>query len=478
MSVHENETVGRTPANLNLDSDTIPLAQLPSRCPNPKLSSSQRTDPFWQGLWVDGAQASWLSRKLAIRLAGISRKRTRSLRPTQSVADAIEAVTDSRREHHLAALGAIWLWRTATAEQLAAITGVPSMMNPATMVPAFEAELVERGTFLSELPVTSRASLNHLYRPIAGTSFQHLADNLSFTEWMQVCAGLPYTRGSQHDRHNLMATELGLRIAEHCDVPLVLGEALSRIDLISRNDIDTSERRSADMMIVRPDGHRIAVEIVGSTNPDFNLKIRRWARLLHDTADDRNTGLSVLFLDTAGPERTTAVRKDNWRTIRATVGRSAYELPGAVRRGVPDRMAVARWEWWFPALHQASAGFTSLEAVRPTGPPADRWEQVGLLDPFSLEFDPPDPTVSRALIDNARHLYGVPSWLRHPEPPDFSSALLRRAGLTEAPRMPDAGSIRRHRQATNFRGLGTAATDGADRDKGIDDDLSDIDWGT
>ncbi len=52
--------------------------------------------------------------------------------------------TTRRRNARLTALAAVGMWRTATAEQLAAITGLRTVLDGREMRPAFQAELVER----------------------------------------------------------------------------------------------------------------------------------------------------------------------------------------------------------------------------------------------------------------------------------------------------------------------------------------------
>ena len=56
---------------------------------------------------------------------------------------------------------------------------------------------------------------------------------MSFAEWQALTAGVGWTRGPQHDRHNILSAELGLRVAEYLDVGAVLGESTSRLDLLA-----------------------------------------------------------------------------------------------------------------------------------------------------------------------------------------------------------------------------------------------------
>ncbi len=455
MSDIDQITVARTQGNITLDEPPIGFADLRSACPARGFTSAERIDPFWHGLWGDGSQASWLSRRLVDRLHAERMVDLRGGDLDRTVEQAVaELARRGNRQRHpaqirttrLAALAVAAMWRTVTAEQLAAYTGNPLAARRATMLPAFQAGLLDRGTLLSELPIGYRDTPNHVYRPVESPAFDHLVEQLSFAEWQAVTAGMGWSRGPQHDRHNVLAAELGLRVAEHLEVGAVLGEATSRLDLLA--DLPHSaDNRRADMTIVRPDGHRIAVELTSSVGTGLQRKATRWAETLN-TTDPADTGLSVLFLDAAVPDRTDRLRRDVWTSTRATVGRAAYAMPGSLRNQVPQRMAVARWQWWFPQARSCAPAFLTLQAQRPTGPHTDRWEQVHLLDPFDLEFAPRDPEISQQLLRNSRGLWGAPSWLRDQEPPDFSQVLLHRAGLAAPIQLPTARQYRAARSET------------------------------
>jgi len=196
------------------------------------------------------------------------------------------------------------MWRTATAEQLAAITGLRTMLDGREMRPAFQAELVERGTLITEL---------------------------------------------------------------------------------------------------------------GWTGP-------------------ARTGLAVVFVDAAPPDRGEQVTTDMWRGLRTQVARAAHQVPGSADRRVPQRMAAVRWQWWFPASRTASTAFGTLQAVRPTGTTGERWEPVHLLDPADLRA--PAGTGDAAAVANCAALLGVPHWLRDRHPAvDLDRVLLRRAGITAPPKL-------------------------------------------
>lgn len=274
----------------------------------------------------------------------------------------------------------------------------------------FRAGLVDRGSLVPDLRAGLLRNEHHLYRrPVDTPVFSDLLTRLAFEEICAVTAAQPWTRGSQNDRHNMLATELGLRAAEYCDIGTVLGEKLSRTRMLSNNDARAGET-SADLCVVREDGHWIAVELTASGTPSFGAKVRRWAKTLAATNQDQ-IGLSVLFLEAAGPERPEHVSKSLWKNIRTEVAAAAYENGGA-RAGVPERMAIARWRWFFPEPGSTSTAFQILECLRPTGTWHDRWEIVALLDPTDLIFEPDDPDAATALIRNSWDLAGLPHWLK------------------------------------------------------------------
>ena len=422
-----------TAAQDGIDDTPVPFAGRPSACPDPDVTAARRLDPYWHGLWGDGSQASWLSRSLLERLGTDRVSRLRDADTSRTRAEAITEITTKRTGARLAALAAVGMWRTVTAEQLAAITGLRTILDGREMRPAFQAELVERGTLMTELGWTGPPRSVQLYRPV-GTGLDPVTDMLGYADWVAVTGGYPWTRGHQQDRHNLLATELGLRVAEHCDVGAVLGESLSRHDLLSPgSDIDPSNR-CADLTIVRKDGMRIAVEITGSINRDFARKADRWAELLAATDSDR-TGLAVVFVDAAPPDRGQQVGADMWRTMRAQVARAAHQVPGSAGRRVPERMAAVRWRWWFPASRTGSHAFAALQCVRPTGPAGHRWQPVNLLDPAGLRA-PAGDHGDAAAVANCAALLGVPHWLRQRHPAtDFDQVLLRRAGISTPPKI-------------------------------------------
>jgi hypothetical protein len=424
---------GLSGTEYGVDDTPIPFADLESACPTTEVTAARRIDPYWHGLWGDGSQqASWLNRSLLERLGTDRVSRVRDTDTSCTREQAVSENLTRRRQARLTALAAVGMWRTVTAEQLTALTGLRTILDGREMLPAFQAELVERGTLITELGWRGPRRTAQLYRPV-GTGLDPITDVLSYPDWVGVTGGYPWTRGHQQDRHNLLATELGLRVAEHCAVGAVLGESLSRHDLLSPGYPGDTGNRCADLTVIRPDGMRIAVEITGSISTEFARKADRWAELLAGTDPDR-TGLAVVFGDAAPPDRCEQVAAEMWRTIRTQVARAAHGVSGSAEARVPQRMTATSWQWWFPASRNGSAAFRSLQCVRPTGTAPDRWDTVDLLDPTDLPS--PAGAGDAAAAANCSALFGVPHRLREKHTaPDFDQVLLRRAGITAAPKL-------------------------------------------
>lgn len=403
-------------------------------------------DPFWDGVWTNGSSALWVSDELAARQVA-SGLGVMPARLSMGRDEALTVLASNRtRGARLAALGAVDQWRTLSQEQLAALTGWPSLASPESVVlkAAFTMGVLDVGEFANPLRRGDAAQRARLVRPSRSLAFvEHVEPNMSWQEWVSVTGGLPWDFRRQFDRHNVLSTELGLRVAEFCEVGTVLGEKLSTVDLLSWSGLGRDgvcpDRRAADLTVVRADGLRIAVEVTASAGKDFAGKVRRWAQALSSTSL-ASSGLVVLFVEAAPPGNEARASSRQRRVIEDVIKQVAkvvMEFPGTAQDRVASRIGVVRWEDWFPGGHQVNPGFMSLDAVRPTGPPGSRWEPVSFLDPFDLPFDPHDPVAMTAVLRNASMLLGVPHWLRRAEDaPPLWPLLMADAGLDELPTSP------------------------------------------
>ena len=323
------------------------------------------------------------------------------------------------------------MWRTATVEQVASFVGSDKIALPRSVDRdvLWASGLVQRGQFISGMP---RTSLPRLLRVSNTNDIDLLLSMLSYRDRIGVTAGQPWRWGSQHDRHNLLAAELGLRVAEYTQAAAVFGEQLGFASLLNPAGNLRASGRAADMVIIRGDGLRIAVEMTANATDNVGSKIQRWVDVL--TAD-RTGGLAVMFVEMPHPDRAEHVnRKLERQIVEATA------TMGAAAANVPARMMVARWQDWFPGYHQASSAFLSLSALRPTGRRAGKdrnasvWEPVSVLDPFDLLFERPYPDAV-SVLDNQQLLYGVPYWMRTGAGPidRLDHAVLREAGFSDEP---------------------------------------------
>lgn len=415
----------------------VDLADLPTACPYPQVAVDQRVDPYWAGIWSAPSTASWLSLATARRrdVIGAARLRKPESRWTQE--EAVEMMLGKfrrRRLHHLAAVN---LWRTMTTEQLAAMTGTVSMLHPDSreVDVLFASGMVQKGKFVSGMVGDG---LPRLLRPDPVTDFGPLGARLTYPEWVGVTGGQPWRWGSQYDRHNLLATELGLRVAEWCDVQAVYGEALGVQDALSGiTDDPALQRRAADAVIVRRDGLKIAVEVTAASSAGMFSKIENWARLL---SRDRTGSLIVVFVETGHPDLPPSQGRYLERLLRRRVAAGAYGTVDAALSSVAERMFVVRWQDWFPQPGKVLRSFTGLPARRPVGTRVDgrhSWVGADLLDPF----DVPNPSAGSpsnvSLLAHAGAVMGQPSWLRSSSWPDYSRSLLSRAGFDAVPVAPN-----------------------------------------
>jgi hypothetical protein len=419
---------------------SVPLGELPSACPSVDYRASTRADPFWAGLWPQvsgGVGVSWTSRSSAVRLqqaglAALSRDARR-----WSPDEAVDLLLDCRRQQRLSALAAIAMWRTVSVEQLVAITGYARLAPPRSHDRAlmWAAGLVQRGTLVLDGRSKQPGSTDRLrlYRPdLHRGSFERLTRRLSYPEWVGVTGGSGWTQGPQFDRHNLLAVELCLRVAEWCDIGAVLGESLAtwKTMLHPSAKVPATSRRAADAAWVRPDGLVVAVEMTSQVSSHSKEKAQAWADVL---AQDESRATMVLFVEAAHPDRRESGH--NVHMLRRHVAAAARSTMDHVLADVPSRMAVARWVDWFPAPGMVDPSVVPLLVWRPTGAGEAVWEPANLLDSLDVPiYEKPARSGDnrQAVLDNLGLLYGVPGWLVKRPVPSLDNVVRARAGFPPA----------------------------------------------
>lgn len=431
------------------------------------LDAANRLDPYWDGLWGAGSAASWLTADLGRRQtkAGLGRL------PAPLNIDTEKAVAhvNSPRgwQQRLALLGSLFSYRTMTAEQAAAMVGdkflatatAPSVAN------LFASGVLDLGVFSNGLVETDLTGRGAVYRPGKGDAFDEtLKDNLSWPEWCSVTGGQRWAPATNYDRHNILGTELALRLAEFTDIGAVLGERFSSVDLLAGSGIGQPEmvgdQRAADLTAVRSDGMRIVFEMTANTGTHFNKKVEKWAQLLAERPLE-TSGLTVVFVIVQHPER--MADDDGYipraRTYQA-IAAATKQYPGSTRDRVAERMGVATWREWFPARGKVHDAFFTLRVDRPTGPSgAGLWEPADMLDPsgpIGMPFTAHDPEAMTAILDNAALLGQTPFWLRERhDPAPLWPLLLKNAGLTRVP-TPSPARPERTSGRPLGRGVGAA----------------------
>lgn len=401
--------------------DVVPLAELPCASENVTGCGQTRMDPYHGSVWGAGSQASWMSRDegLALEAAGMGRLAAKDRAMTPEMALEMLSKPGASRDKMLRVLAAVLMWRTSTTEQLAAITGVSGRPLDRCLSAGWALGLFNRGRIISHLPWQNFPQLWRVGRKSDLAKFDHY---FSTREWALTLAGQRWNEGSQIDRHNLLATELALRIAEHCPTTAVLGEHLANLALLT-GGVPSTTNRYADSVIVRADGALIAIEVTASGYRRTAAKVEAWMQLL---AQPGGRNMAVLFVDASRPDDSAAGEH-----LSDAILSAISTTPGVYQSGAVDRIMIARWRDWFPSLHESNRTFPSLPAVTPSGPAGDRWRDVSVIDPFSLEIE--ERAGAADMLDRITALYGTPHWQQTGPELDVSAVVLGRAGLAEHP---------------------------------------------
>jgi hypothetical protein len=391
---------------------------LPSPCLD-AVSMAHRFDPYWDELWPWNSSASW-SMGYTERWHHEKNGRRVNAKFLLDEKEALRKLTANRgRSRRLAAWSALHAYRTVTSEQLAAITGDLTLLDPRSSVlaPSFALDLIDIGIYATPVrrePGAPRRDL--LYRPASTDVFHKLIEpTLTGPEWLTVTGGQRWTSGGQYDRHNAVATEFILRCSEYANVGAVLGEKFSTVDLLAGSGlgkkVDKPDNRSADATIIRHDGLRVAIELTSNVSRGLENKVRRWARLISERPLE-TSGLVVVFLAAGHPNG--ARGKNARRSIYETVSRVLREFPGTGTDSPAARIGCASWTDYFPARHHLSDLFLRLEAdfAIGSGSGAAKWIPRGLLDEYS--FTPWKSFDALAVVEQSPLIAATPHWMRHP----------------------------------------------------------------
>ncbi|KAB1661573.1 hypothetical protein F8O07_06625 [Pseudoclavibacter sp. CFCC 13796] len=391
------------------DGPTESLGDTRSMAPE-GLTAGDRIDPYWSDFWPVGSKASWVNvHQMHRQMAGGFARPPWWLNGDE--AGALDRLHGRRLQETLAIVGALTVWQNMSAEQLAAVTGIARLASgrSALMTDLFHLGLVDVGVHTDALRRTDRSARSNLYRLARGSAVEQVLYPLtSYAERLRVTAGVEEAAigAGMHDRHGVVTTEVGLRIAETCGVGAVLGEHLGRIqDLISGGWHPSFD---ADAVVVREDGLRVAIELTASTS-NVPAKLARWCRLLAQKPL-RDSGLVVLFVTAENPNRDTFVSRNVRKRTFDAIRLAVRNTPGFPGNRTSERIGVIDWRDWFPSPGRVSSWMAPLNAWFPTGPPDSPWKMRSIADPFDVEFEPRFDA-RRALV-NLSPVYGNPVWLR------------------------------------------------------------------
>lgn len=428
-------------------SDSIHADILPSACTVDSLATHNRTDPYWDSIWAPGSQAHWAtSDQERARAAGSSKSVNQRFLMDND--EAVRVLTSNRfRAERLAGWSAIDSWRTLTAEQVAALTGCTQFLDPrfSAVAASFSLDLLDIGSFPHA--IHGRPGLNRdvLYRPSISDAFDKtISPTLTYPEWLGVTGGYPWSSAGQYDRHNVLAAELALRAAEYLPIGTVLGEKYATVDLLAGTGlgktVNRPDNRRADGVIVREDGLRIAYELTATASAAFESKVRRWAQIISERPLE-TSGLVIVFIAAPHPKRSN-IGRDPRNEIYRRLSKVLQEFPGTGADSPAARIGVASWDEWFPARHEMSEAFLSLQAdfALAGGRGAAKWEPRKILTDYAFgrwhTFD------AAAVIDNSKLIAGTPFWLRTGDHTRLIGTPMQRAGHRvprPAPARPEQG---------------------------------------
>lgn len=447
-------------------SSAVSLTQLPSRTPVHARRAARRADPFWSGMWRTGSTGDWYSAD-DFRALASAQFVTAPKWLMMSTEEARDRVLSSRnRESVYRVVAALDQWRTMTVEQLEALTDITQFAygNVSLLSAMWNAGLIELCQIGAMFDPGKRVREGLLLRPTRpGPVLRELEERMSYAEWLSTTAGLPFDADRQFARHNVLATELGLRMAEFGNVGTVLGEKLSSMAMLAYSGVgdpvpSSGASAGSDLTLVRPDGLRIAVELTASLSGGWMYdKIARLVQVLHRRPLAK-TGLCVLFVVAPRRESASAEPREILRKVKQDIQKAVHAFPGKVTDPTSARIGVTSWSALFPDGETAVSDLRKLPIERPTGSgyiadldAENVWERAHFLDTASVPFTPDSTETMTAIMPNAAGLRGVPHAVRsRTERPHFAARNTRAQGFDVIPDAPGRHSGRGAAAATKL----------------------------
>jgi hypothetical protein len=339
----------------------------------------------------------------------------------------IDLLRSSRRNSVLRLLGVLASYRAITNSQAAAFVGDVAFADPRSglVTDLFRSGLINLSPAHLNYGIGSFGHGAAVYTLGSPKKVLALRDVTTYAEWLAVSGNRPLARSRVNVRHDVLAAELALRLSQLPGVGTVLGPHFSTFaDLLPGTDGARAPQGGPDLVMVRNDGLRIAIEVTATIGQHFKAKVDRWARRLAAGRLDK-CGLAVVFI--AAPTLEDRHGRGDYprRTTYREVARATRQHPGIYGDRTAERMGVATWREWFPGPLLASERFTRLTVDRPVGR-EPLWEECDLLDRGTLPVTGEDTRSLRSTIVNAALLAQTPSDLRGSHrPADLNVDLLR-----------------------------------------------------
>jgi hypothetical protein len=398
------------------------------------LGAARRHDPYYDALhWGYPAQVAWLSSRQARSLFPTRpRRHMTSLSESDALAHVLDAGQRTSRhtvDVHANLLGAVHGWKTCTTEQVAALTGRRDLRSGVSMpfASTIAAGLIELGVLS-----TGRRGPRLLRAAEPWSAHEQLVEELGLGQLLEVTGGEPWSPGPNTPRHNVLATELGLRCAEYLDIATVLTEEYSRLhELAGPARFDDGwtvhPRAAADLTLVRTDGLRIAIELTATRGNSLAKEIKSYAHMFSNGAP----GLVVVFVIAASTEPGAPPAHLLRSTVMRLVERAVREHPGTSLSRTARRFGVISWRDWFPGPQLVSERFLSLTTFGPTEAlTAPGWAPTVFLDPRHVPMDLSGPGLALGgpgswlrVVEMAKLRGSTPHWLRGPLHPQARTEL-------------------------------------------------------
>lgn len=388
---------------------------LPLESPCPHRPWWERLDPYWSTPTLFDRPPAMRSQATATTVtddAGLHHKVEQPCWDTDPKRwrSSLHAPTNLRL------MSTIIGWHHIDAFQLAAACGLYHKASSTYLKPLFELGLVRRGRYA--IPDHLRRGTGRLptiYSPErAGAPIDRWVKQLDDRHVRKVLgrADRKVVRAEPHARHNLIATEVGLRLCEiQPRVAAVWPEQFGTPRALLR-DPAAPDDFEVDLVVERTDGLLVGIEVVASGDArHLTRKIDRWAQVLAGTTFAASGAVVVLLNCRTESHRKLTGRLRHLIDQRVTVGQLRHRngqvaSPRQVASAA-TMLHVASFEDWFPQPRQIAAAARQMATT--VRSPKGRWQKVALADPTSTPQPSSAPPVVTPELLGAR-----PPWVGGP----------------------------------------------------------------